>query len=86
MNPINLLRRAFRRAPIDPATMAALLQCATDVRGLLSDLETHLAEKGDKVGDRMARRLHKLLGDMIATHGPTVGVDVVAFSGGVKPE
>lgn len=87
MNLINLLRRAFRRAPIDAATMVALLEIATEVRSVLIDLETHLAEKGDKVGARMARRLHKLLGDLVTNHVPAIGGDVVAFSGGgPKPE
>lgn len=86
MSLINTLRRAFRRAPIDAATMAALLEIAKQVRIVLLQLESHLEDKGDQRGRAMVRRLHELLGDMIATHGPKVGADVVAFSGGVKPE
>ena len=82
MNLINLLRGVFRRAPIDAVTMAALLDIAQQVRTLLLQLESHLEDKGDQRGRALVRQLHKLLGDMIVTHGPKVGADVVAFSGG----
>ena len=72
----------FKRKPLDAETMAGLLAYAGLIREALAALESYLEERNDKRGLVLVRKLHTLLAEMIEQHGPTVGADVVAFSGG----
>lgn len=68
--------------PIDDETMAGLEKSAGVIRGTLKAIEKHCEAKGDKRAIALMRAHHRALSDALETHGPALGVDVVAFSGG----
>jgi hypothetical protein len=75
----------FKRKPLDDATCKRLLAHAELVKETLLKLETHLDGKKDARGKAITSRPHRLLWEVVTNEGPGAGMDVTAFSGGVKP-